>query len=67
MGDRVRIVVTAETEELGLAGKIGDVRGQTRPSSSQVTLRRHNPGATMSIGDKSFVRTASGEWAELTS
>jgi hypothetical protein len=38
MGDRVRIVVTAETEELGLAGKIGDVRGQTRPSSSQVTV-----------------------------
>jgi hypothetical protein len=37
-GDRVRMAHSPETEELGVAGKVGQVYGQTTPSSSGVEV-----------------------------
>lgn len=37
-GDRVRILADPTTEERGLAGKIGEVYGQTTPSSTNPTI-----------------------------
>lgn len=37
-GDTVRIVSSPETEERGLAGRIGTVFGETTPSSSRVAV-----------------------------
>jgi hypothetical protein len=37
-GDRVRLRHSPETEELGVAGKVGQVYGQTTPSSSGVAV-----------------------------
>ena len=36
-GDTVKVLNTEQTEESGLAGKIGEVLGETRPSSTGVT------------------------------
>ena len=38
LGEAVRIVSTPETERAGLASLVGKVRGETRPSSSGVTV-----------------------------
>ena len=37
-GDRVRILPDPATEERGLAGKVGEVYGQTTPSSTKPTI-----------------------------
>jgi hypothetical protein len=37
-GDRVRILSDRATEECGLAGKVGEVYGQTTPSSTNPTI-----------------------------
>jgi hypothetical protein len=38
LGDAVRIVSTPETERAGLAGLVGSVRGETKPSESGVAV-----------------------------
>ncbi|MDD4604475.1 MAG: hypothetical protein PHF97_11810 [Bacteroidales bacterium] len=37
-GNKVKIKTTSETEKLGLAGKTGDVFGQTTPSITEVEV-----------------------------
>ena len=37
-GDNVKILNSAETDELGLSGKIGEVLGETSPSSTGVSF-----------------------------
>lgn len=37
-GDNVRILSTAETERLGIAGTIGNVYGETTPSTTEVEV-----------------------------
>lgn len=36
-GDTVKVLSTVQTEEAGLAGKTGEILGETRPSSTGVT------------------------------
>jgi hypothetical protein len=38
LGDAVRILSTPETERAGLAGLVGSVRGETKPSESGVSV-----------------------------
>ena len=91
-GDNVRIRAIPATEVLGIAGKVGQIYGETTPSITGLAvigdLRRdyainvyfaefersvwlaeelvefvdHGPGTTMTIGDKTLVRRADGEW-----
>lgn len=37
-GNKVRIKSTPETEKIGLAGKIGDVFGETKPSITEIEV-----------------------------
>ncbi len=37
-GDNVKILSSDKTDELGLAGKVGEVLGETRPSSTGVNF-----------------------------
>lgn len=93
-GDRVRILADAATEERGFVGKVGEVYGQTTPSSTNtaiigtplkdyavsvffedtgeqhwfpehlVELIDHNPGATLRLRNKEYIRAADGSWVE---
>jgi hypothetical protein len=93
-GDNVRIKTTPVTQQLELAGLIGQIYGETKPSISGavvtgpctddyalnivikdrpdsiwlapefVELFDHAPGTEISIGNKRFVRSESGEWIE---
>jgi hypothetical protein len=95
-GDRVRVRSTPVTVTLGLAGLVGQVYGETRPSATGVEVIGgtaqdyainvafpdkadtlwfspdslefvdHAPGTEIVIGNKRFVRSASGEWLNGT-
>jgi hypothetical protein len=95
-GDTIRIRATAETETLGVAGRLGLVYGWTTPSVTGVQVIGdaqkdhavsvqvddqpdplwldpdlvefvdHNPGTLVRIGERSYSRSAGGEWIEDT-
>jgi len=90
--DNVRVRSTPATEAIGIAGRLGQIYGETTPSSTGIEVFGehardyaisvhftdpdcdfwiaeelvefvdHGAGTTMTIGDKTLVRRADGEW-----